>query len=174
MLRSGSAGSYSSSKFYLVVQHKRIHLPIQEAQVWSLGQEEPLEKEMVTHSSVLAWEIAWTEEPGESQSMGSQKSWTQFGDWTATAVVLCLTLRNHHTVFRSNCPRFYSNCRCSRVPASLVILIIFLFVCLGGMIMSRRSWEELVAFKTPPVLSLVMHGLQGNSLSSSLLTPKSE
>ena len=41
--------------------------------VQSLGQEDPLEKEMVTHSSILAWEIIWTEEPGGLQSMGSQR-----------------------------------------------------------------------------------------------------
>ena len=41
--------------------------------VQSLGQEDPLEKEMVTHSSILAWEITWTEEPGGLQSMGSQR-----------------------------------------------------------------------------------------------------
>ena len=38
-----------------------------------LGQEDPLEKEMATHSNILAWEILWTEEPGRRQSMGSQK-----------------------------------------------------------------------------------------------------
>ena len=43
-------------------------------QVRSLGQEDPLEKERATHSSVLAWEISWTEEPGGLQSMGSQES----------------------------------------------------------------------------------------------------
>ena len=42
----------------------------------SLCQEEPLEKEMATHSNILAWEIPWTEEPGGLQSMGSQKSQT--------------------------------------------------------------------------------------------------
>ena len=41
-----------------------------------LGQEEPLEKEMATHSSILALEIPWTEEPGRLQSMELQKSWT--------------------------------------------------------------------------------------------------
>ena len=41
--------------------------------VRSLGQEEPLEKEMATHSSVLAWKIPWTEKPGELQSMGLKK-----------------------------------------------------------------------------------------------------
>ena len=46
---------------------------MQETQVQSLGQEDPLEKEMATHSSILAWSIAWTEEPGGLQSMGSQR-----------------------------------------------------------------------------------------------------
>ena len=41
--------------------------------VQSLGQEDPLEEGMVTHSSILAWRIAWTEEPGGLQSMESQK-----------------------------------------------------------------------------------------------------
>ena len=45
----------------------------QEMQVLSLGQEDPLEKEMVTHSSILAWRIPWTEEPGETQSMELQR-----------------------------------------------------------------------------------------------------
>ena len=47
-----------------------------------LGQEEPLEKEMATHSSILAWKVPWTEEPGRLQSMGSQKSRTRFSDQT--------------------------------------------------------------------------------------------
>ena len=46
---------------------------MQETQVLSLGREAPLEKEMATHSSILAWEISWTEEPGGLQSMGSQR-----------------------------------------------------------------------------------------------------
>ena len=45
----------------------------QETRVQSLGREDPLEKEMVTHSSILAWRIPWTEEPGRLQSMGSQR-----------------------------------------------------------------------------------------------------
>ena len=47
-----------------------------ETWVRSLGREDPLEKEMATYSSILAWRIPWTEEPGGLQSMGSQKSWT--------------------------------------------------------------------------------------------------
>ena len=45
---------------------------MQEKQVWLLGQEDPLEKEMATHSYIFAWEIPWTEEPGR-ESMESQK-----------------------------------------------------------------------------------------------------
>ena len=48
---------------------------MQETRVRSLGQEDPLEKDMVTHSKFLAWKIPWMEEPGRLQSMGSQ-SWT--------------------------------------------------------------------------------------------------
>jgi len=46
---------------------------MQEMQVQSMGQEDPLEKKMATYSSVLAWRIPWTEEPGGLQSMGSQR-----------------------------------------------------------------------------------------------------
>ena len=46
---------------------------IQETQVQSLGWEDPLEKEMATHSHMLAWRIPWTEEPSRLQSLGSQR-----------------------------------------------------------------------------------------------------
>ena len=46
---------------------------MQETWVQSLGQEDPLEEEMVTHSSILAWKIPWTEEPGRLLSTGSQR-----------------------------------------------------------------------------------------------------
>ena len=46
---------------------------MQETRIWSLGQKDPLEKEMATHSSILAWKIPWTEEPGGLQSMGSRR-----------------------------------------------------------------------------------------------------
>ena len=58
------------------LSRSRTRLPVQETQetqVWSLRQEEPLEKEMTTHSSTLAWEMSWTEEPGGVQPMGSQR-----------------------------------------------------------------------------------------------------
>ena len=46
---------------------------MQETKVWSLGQEDTLEKEMATYFSILVWRIPWTEEPGGLQSMGSQR-----------------------------------------------------------------------------------------------------
>ena len=70
-------------KTSLVAQRLK-HLPsMQETWVQSLGQEDPLEKEMATHSSIFAWRIPWTEEPIRLQSTGSQ-SWTRLSDFTFT------------------------------------------------------------------------------------------
>ena len=69
----GGAGSY------MVVQTVKNQPAMQETKVWSLGQEDPLEKEMATHASILIWEIPWIEEPGELQSMGLHRV---RHDWT--------------------------------------------------------------------------------------------
>ena len=61
--------SYKSS---LVAQRVKNLPAVQQIRVQSLGQEDPLEKEMATHSSTLAWRMPWTEEPGKLQSMGLQ------------------------------------------------------------------------------------------------------
>ena len=63
----------SSNRACLVAQMVKNLPAMQEAQVQFLGWEDPLEKEMATHSSILARKIPWTEEPGELQSMGSQR-----------------------------------------------------------------------------------------------------
>ena len=52
----------------------------QQMQIRSLGQKDPLEKEMATHSSILAWEISWMEEPGGLQPLGGHKSQTRLRD----------------------------------------------------------------------------------------------
>ena len=68
-------------EYWLLVAQTVKNLPaMQETQVQSLDREDPLEKGMATHSSILAWEIPWTEKPGGLQSMGSQKSRTQLSD----------------------------------------------------------------------------------------------
>ena len=58
---------------FLVAQTVKRLPTMQETQVRSLGWEDPLEKEMATHCSILAWKISWIEEPGGLQSMGSQR-----------------------------------------------------------------------------------------------------
>ena len=58
----------------LVSQSEKKLPTMQETRVWFLLQEDPLEKEMATHSSILAWRIPWTEEPGRLQSVGLQES----------------------------------------------------------------------------------------------------
>ena len=68
----------------LVVQKVKNLPSMQEIQVWSLGQEDPLEKEMATHSSILAWRILWTEEPGRLQSMGWQRV---RHDWATNIII---------------------------------------------------------------------------------------
>ena len=55
---------------------------MRETWVWSLGQEDPLKKGMATHSSILAWRIPWTEEPGRAIIHGVIKSWTQLSNYT--------------------------------------------------------------------------------------------
>ena len=55
----------------------KICLPMQETRVPSLGQKDPLEEEMATHSSIVAWVIPWTEEPGGIQSIGLQSDATE-------------------------------------------------------------------------------------------------
>ena len=66
-------GGLQSSKASLVAQMVKNLPAMQESSVRSLSQEDPLEKEMATHSSILSWRIPWTEEPGGLQPMGSQK-----------------------------------------------------------------------------------------------------
>ena len=76
---------------------------MRETQVWSLGWEDPLEKEMAAHSSTLAWKIQWMEEPRRLQSVGSQRvrhnwatllslSWTMISMRTRTFSLFCFQL----------------------------------------------------------------------------------
>ena len=74
-------GNYIVLRASLVAQRLKRLPAIWETWVRSLGQEDPLEKEMATQSSILAWRIPWTEEPGGLQSMGSQ-SRTRLSDFT--------------------------------------------------------------------------------------------
>jgi len=70
---------------------------MQETQVWSLGQEDPLQKEMAIHSSILAWRIPWTEKP-RATAHGVTKSQTQLSEWltllTLVRVILVVYVDN--------------------------------------------------------------------------------
>ena len=64
---------YSTDAFALMAQTVKSLFAMQETRVQSLGWEDPMEKEMAAHSSILAWKIPWTAEPGRLLSMGSQR-----------------------------------------------------------------------------------------------------
>ena len=64
---------FAIARASLVAQRLKRLPPMRETRVRSLGREDPLEKEMATHSSILAWRIPWTEELGRLQSTGSQR-----------------------------------------------------------------------------------------------------
>ena len=68
----------------LMAQTVKCLTAMQETWVQSLGQEDPLEKEMATHSSILARKIPWTEDPGRLQSIGLQRVWTGLSDFTSS------------------------------------------------------------------------------------------
>ena len=65
---------YGCKRAFLVAQSVKNLPAMQETQIQFLGRKDPLEKEMVSHSSILAWKFPWTVEPGRVQSMGSQAS----------------------------------------------------------------------------------------------------
>ena len=77
---SGELGSISGGSVVKNLPAKR------ETWVWFLGQKDPLEKEMVTHSRILSWEIPWTEDPGGLTVHGVTKILTWLSDWTATTM----------------------------------------------------------------------------------------
>ena len=74
-------------------------LPMPEMQVQSLGRENTLEKGLATHSSILAWEIPWTEEPGRLQFMDLQKSQTGLSDRTTYVVMPCKDKCHHRFLY---------------------------------------------------------------------------
>ena len=81
-----------------LVAHMVKNLPaMQETWVWSLGQEDPLEKGMATHCSILAWSILWTEKPGGLQPMGPQKIRLNWA--TVTVIVQRSRIKGGHIIY---------------------------------------------------------------------------
>ena len=94
---------------------KRLCLPMQEMlEMWvlSLGQEDSLEEEMATYSSILTWRIPWTEEPGRLQSMGSQ-SWLWLSDYARTHALSQVSFRNSLLIFQLTYRGICCICVCS-------------------------------------------------------------
>ena len=116
---------------------------VQETQVRSLGQEDPLEKEMATHSSTLARKIPWTEQPGGLQSMGLQRTGHDWAintqtltKWSKSCTRLASFLHNLSlsTVFASLWPMFFdffslpdNQCTVSKILSSTYSVNIFMF-----------------------------------------------
>ena len=74
------------------LSHPLSQAPIVTTKAWSLGWEDPLEEEMATHPSILAWRIPWTEEPGGLQSMGLQRvrhNWSDSAQWERDDDAIC-------------------------------------------------------------------------------------
>ena len=90
------------SKCSLVAQRLKCLPPMRETWVWSLGREDPLEKEMATHSSNLAWRIPWTEEPGRLQSTGLQRVGH---DWATSPHLNLLQSASLSTKYREYLPQ---------------------------------------------------------------------
>ena len=96
----------------LVAQRVKRLPPMWETGVRSLGRKDPLEKEMATRSSILAWKIPWTEEPGRLQSMGS---WRVGHDWATSLSLSCRTgdsrccAGNWHSIAQARCTLMYSH-----------------------------------------------------------------
>ena len=89
----------------LVAQTLQHQSAMQKTQVWSLGQEDPLEKEMASHFSVLAWRIPWTEEPGGLQSLESQRVRHNWAKNTHKILYVCVCARTYmHAKSLQSCP----------------------------------------------------------------------
>ena len=70
--------------------------------VQTLSQKDTLEKEMATHSSILAWKIPWTEEPCRLQSIGLQNSWTWLSNYTRITTTMCVCVLHIHPLMDRN------------------------------------------------------------------------
>ena len=143
---------------------ERICLPMQETQdtwVGSLGQEDPLEEEMATHSSILAWKILWTEEPGrEPQSMGSQTvrhNWaTQHIQPKCTSNFNC---RLHGRIPHSYHPyvllQFLSSQECSQTSHSGAVKV----CTFSSLVSAPRHISHLDFLPNSNFLSWVLHSI---------------
>ena len=86
---------------------KNLPANAKDLQVWSLGWEDPLEKEMATNSSILVWEIPWTEEPGGLPSKGSQRVRHDLATKQQQIIILSLRKKENLSKFSNLYPTYY-------------------------------------------------------------------
>ena len=105
---------------------------MQETQVRSLGQEDPLEEDMATHSSVLDWRILWTEEPGRLQSLGSQRVEHDLAtkqQWPISNVVIVSGAWQRDSAIHTHVSVFLQTLLPSRLPHNTEQSFLFYTVC---------------------------------------------
>ena len=150
--------------------------PVQETQVWSLGREGLLEKEMATHPSILAWEISWTEEPGRLQSKESQSvghNWARPHNLLGSMLNISCTSA-HFSIIRTRAIppylRYRDVLRCSDLPkvTGKIAWLRFQFYkerieveVSSPVASSEDNWN---AFLTHSLLTILIHFVLGPTL----------
>ena len=132
---------------------QRIFLPTKKTQeLWvpSLGQEDLLERETATHSSILAWKVPWTEEPGGLQSMGSQKSQTRLKQ-----------LNNNNRSLNTD-PSVSNDYQSLKCYIYSILCFNFFWTC-SCQVQSKCSWSvgSSASSRPSPVSTIVNHCFQG-------------
>ena len=135
-------------------------LAMQETRVWSLGQKDPLKKGMAIHSSILAWRIPWTVEPGRLQPMGSQRA---LHNWMSNTFTLICTIHNTGLlpVFAS-VPKFVFSDSLP-APAAVKILNLCLYIPLTSCSLSDPFFSSHLKSKSHP---LAFNGVSFTSFST--------
>ena len=130
-------------------QWQRTLLPIQEMWARPLGWEDPLEKEMATHSSTLVWEIPWTEEPGRLPSTGSQRVRHNSATKEQQSVYMSTPLSHlPHPLLPLRCPQVHPLHQCLYLcPPDRFISTITQYICIQGS--SVQSLSRVQLFETP-------------------------
>ena len=133
---------------------------MQETWVWSLGQEDPLEKGMATHSNIPTWRIPWTEEPGGLESMGLQRVRQDWVAHTFTFIVMItipVTLSNHWTVSAAHCALGTGG------PITQGVDAAYLALCLSRPLRSRdwRTYHPGCRRCLPDIVGLLVAGQHG-------------
>ena len=120
-------------------------LAMQETQVWSLGREDPLQKGMATHSSILAWRIPWTEELGGIQPRGSQRigyNWV-----TNLHLHFFLFPMYLYPVFNSYHMQYIYICVCVCVYTHAIYIYIYIYICTYTHIFCSFIWHKATSWK---------------------------